>query len=419
MMIVTSVYGVVDGLFVSNIVGANAFAAVNFIMPFVMIFGSVGFMIGTGGSAIVAKLLGEQRERKANEVFSMLITVLIISGIVLALLGVIFIHPVARFLGATDDLMGDCVLYGSILLCGLPGFMLQNSFQSFFVVAERPKLGFGVSVIAGVTNMALDFLFMYVFRWGVAGAAAATIISQYVGGAIPLVFFLRKNETPLSLVNPVFDKRFLFKACTNGSSEMMTNLSVPLVNMLYNSQLLALYGENGVSAYGIIMYVSFIFQGIYMGFSVGSAPLISYNYGAANHGELSNLFKKGIAFMIGAALILTAAAELSAGFLSGIFVGYDEELHELSAMAMRFYSLAFIISGMNIFGSAFFTALNNGLISALISFLRTLVFETSMIMLLPMILGDTGIWLAITAAELLALIFTVTFFVKYKKKYHY
>ena len=419
MMIFTSLYGVVDGIFVSNCVGSDSFAAVNLIMPVLMMLGSVGFMIGTGGSALVSMTLGQGKKERANEYFSMLIAFVIVTGLVLTGVGLVFMRKIAMLLGAEGAILEDCVLYGNVLLLANVAFMLQNCFQSFLVVAERPQMGLKISVAAGVTNMVLDFLFIYVFRWGVVGAAAATGISQIVGGGIPLLYFARKNSSPLHLVRFHFDGHALLKSCSNGSSEMLTNLSMSLVNMLYNIQLMKFAGADGVAAYGIIMYVSFIFSGTYLGYSIGIAPIVGYHYGADNRRELCSLLKKSLILIGTVVVVLTVAAELLSGILAGIFVSYDKELLAMTVTAIQIYSLSYFVSGFNIFGSAFFTALNNGAVSALISFLRTLLFQVVMIFLLPAVWGLNGIWFAVVAAELLALIVTVICFVANQKKYHY
>lgn len=419
MMIFTSLYGVVDGIFVSNCVGSDSFAAVNLIMPVLMMLGSVGFMIGTGGSALVSMTLGQGKKERANEYFSMLIAFVIVAGLVLMGIGLIFMRKIAMLLGAEGAILEDCVVYGNVLLLANVAFMLQNCFQSFLVVAERPQMGLKISVAAGVTNMVLDFLFIYVFRWGVAGAAAATGISQVVGGGIPLFYFAGKNKSPLHLVRFRFDGRALLKSCANGSSEMLTNLSMSLVNMLYNIQLMKFAGADGVAAYGIIMYVSFIFSGTYLGYSIGIAPIVGYHYGADNREELRSLLKKSLILIGTVAVVLTIAAEFLSGVLAGIFVSYDKELLAMTVTAIQIYSLSYFVSGFNVFGSAFFTALNNGAVSALISFLRTLVFQVMMILLLPALWGLNGIWFAVVAAELLALIVTVICFAANQKKYHY
>lgn len=419
MMIFTSLYGVVDGVFVSNCVGSDSFAAINLILPVLMMFGSVGFMIGTGGSALVSMTLGQGKKERANEYFSMLIAFVIAAGLVLMGIGYIFLRKIAVFLGAEGAILEDCVLYGKVLLSANVAFMLQNCFQSFLVVAERPQMGLKISVAAGITNMVFDFLFIYVFRWGIAGAAAATGISQVVGGGIPLFYFLGKNKSPLHLVRFHFDGRALLKSCANGSSEMLTNLSMSLVNTLYNIQLMKFAGADGVAAYGIIMYVSFIFSGTYLGYSIGIAPIVGYHYGADNRKELCSLLKKSLILIGTVAVVLTAAAELLSGVLAGIFVSYDKELLAMTVIAIQIYSLSYFVSGFNIFGSALFTALNNGAVSALISFLRTLLFQVVMILLLPAIWGLNGIWFAVVAAELLALFVTVICFVVNQKKYHY
>jgi putative MATE family efflux protein len=419
MMIFTSIYGVVDGLFVSNIVGSEAFAGVNLIMPALMMLGSVGFMVGTGGSALVSKTIGEGNKKLANRYFSMLIYFLLIVGIVLSILGNVFIRQISELLGAKGEMVDICSTYGRTLLCSLPFFMLQNCFQSFLVVAEKPAMGLCVSVIAGLSNMVLDFLFIYVFRLGVFGAALATAISEFVGAAIPLIFFIRKNNSPLMLIKTKLELKPILRTCSNGSSEMVTNISMSLVNMLYNLQLVKFAGYDGVVAYGIIMYVGFIFSGTYLGYCVGVAPIVGYHYGAANTAELKNLFKKSLFLLSSAAVVLTACAELLSSVLAGIFVGYNQDLHDMTTNAIQLFALSYIISGINIFASAFFTALNNGLVSAVISFMRTLVFQIAFIFILPELLGLNGIWLAVVGAEICSLIISVSFFVANRKKYKY
>lgn len=419
MMIFTSVYGVVDGLFVSNVAGSESFAGVNLIMPALMMLGSVGFMIGTGGSALVSKTIGEGNKKLANRYFSMLIYFLVIASIVLAAIGILFIRQISELLGAEGEMVDICSTYGRTLLCSLPFFMLQNCFQSFLVVAEKPAMGLSVSVIAGLSNMVLDFLFIYVFRLGVFGAALATAISEFVGAAIPLIFFIRKNNSPLKLIKTKLELKPILRTCSNGSSEMVTNISMSLVNMLYNLQLVKYAGYDGVVAYGIIMYVGFIFVGTYLGYSVGVAPIIGYHYGAGNTDELKSLFKKSLILLSATAVILTACAEIFSSVLAGIFVGYNKELHDMTNNAICLFALSYIISGINIFASAFFTALNNGLVSAIISFLRTLVFQVAFIFILPLLLDLNGIWLAVVGAEICSLIVSISFFVANRKKYKY
>lgn len=419
MMIFTSIYGVVDGLFVSNVAGSDAFASVNLIMPALMILGSVGFMIGTGGSALVSLTLGTGDKKRANEIFSMLIYFLIGAGIVISIIGVIIMEPVAKMLGADETTLENCVIYGRTLMIAMTPFLLQNAFQSFLVVAERPKMGLIVSVVSGVINMVLDFLFIYVFKMGVFGAALATGISQFAGSIVPLVYFLRKNNSPLRLVKTKFNAGYLIRSCANGSSEMLTNLSMSLVNMLYNFQLLKLAGANGVVAYGIIMYVGFIFAGTFIGYSIGVAPIVGYHYGAGNEKELKNLLKRSLIIIGCSAVFLTAMAELLSGTLAGVFVGYDAALLEMTTTAIRLYVISYLVAGFNIFASSFFTALNNGLVSALISFLRTLVFQVVMIYVLPMFWELNGIWLAVVFAEILSLVVSVICFIANRKKYNY
>ena len=419
MMIVTSVYSIVDGFFVSNFVGKNPFAAVNLIMPLIMALGAFGFMIGTGGSALVAKTLGEGHREKANQYFSMLIYVTVVVGVVLSAVGFIFLRPIAVVLGASDAMLDDCILYGRILLAANTTFMLQNCFQSFLVTAEQPRLGLMISIIAGLSNVVLDFLLVYGFPFGLAGAAVATAVSQTVGAVIPLVYFLRGRGCALRLTRARFDGRALLKSCANGSSEMLTNVSTSFVSMLYNLQLMQIAAENGVAAYGVIMYVNFIFMAFYFGFSIGSSPVISYHYGADNREELKGLFRKSLVIISIAAVTMTILAEVLARPLSGLFVGYDAELFEMTCTAFRLYSLSFLVAGFNIFGSAFFTALNNGVLSAVISFLRTLVLQIAAILILPVLFGENGIWIALAVAEALTLLVTTGLLIKKRKQYHY
>lgn len=419
MMIFTSIYGVVDGVFVSNYVGSDAFAAVNLIMPVIMILGSTGFMIGTGGSAIVSKTLGEKKLEKASEYFSMLIYLCIVSGVILSAIGIIFIKPIAGLLGATGDIANNCIIYGRTVFFMMTGLFLQNAFQSFLVVAEKPKLGLAVTLLAGFTNMFLDFLFVYALRLGVLGAAVATGISQFVGAIIPVIYFASGKNNILHLKKCRFNKDIIIKTCINGSSEMVTNMSMSLVNMLYNMQLMKYIGTNGVVAYGIIMYVGFIFSGTYIGYSLGSAPVISYHYGAGNKKELKSLFRHSIILLVISSVIMTLLAEVLAKYLAGIFVSYDKQLLELTTTAIRIYSVSYLISELNIFASSFFTALNNGFVSAAISFLRMFLFQIIMILLLPVIIGINGIWIAVTAAEALALVVSVIFVIINRKKYGY
>ena len=419
MMVFTSIYGVVDGLFVSNFVGKTAFASVNLVMPFVMILGGMGFMIGTGGTALVSKILGEGDPDTANRTFSMMVLFTLALGIVLSAAGIVFMRPVSRFLGATDAMMDDCVLYGRIVTGFTFAFMLQNVFQSFFIAAEKPKLGLKVTVAAGLANMVLDALFIAVFNWGVAGAAIATGLSQCVGGVLPLVYFLRPNSSLLRLSPTRLRLRPILAACGNGSSELMSNISSSVVSMLYNFQLMRLAGEDGVSAYGVLMYVQFIFISIYIGYSIGCAPVVSYHFGAQNHGELKNLLGKSVLLMGCTGVALTALAMALADPLSRLFVGYDAGLFALTSHAFRLFAWSFLLAGFNIYASGFFTALNNGGVSAAISFLRTLVFQSASVLILPIFLDVDGIWWAITVAEVFAFLISVLFLLAKRGKYHY
>lgn len=419
MMIFTSIYCVVDGFFVSNFVGKTPFAAINFIMPFIMILGAFGFMFGTGGSALVSKTMGEGDMEKANRLFSMLTYISIAIGVAIAVFGIAFIRPIAAMLGAEGMLLENCVLYGRIILAALPAFMMQQEFQSFFVAAEKPQLGLVSTIAAGVTNMVLDALFIAVFQWGIAGAAAATAMSQLIGGLFPFLYFLRPNTSLLKLTKAAFDGKALMKTCTNGSSELMSNISMSLVGVLYNVQLIKYAGEDGVAAYGVLMYVSMIFVGVFIGYSIGTAPVIGYHYGAENHGELKSLLKKSLVIVGAFSVCMLILGEVLAKPLASIFVSYDAELLSLTIRGFVIFSFSFLFSGIAIFGSSFFTALNNGLVSALISFLRTLLFQSAAILILPMIWETDGIWVSIVVAESMATVVTSAFLIGLRKKYHY
>lgn len=419
MMIVTSIYGVVDGFFISNFVGKTPFAAVNFIMPFLMVVGALGFMFGTGGSALIAKTMGMGDDERAQKIFSLITIATVFCGVVIAVLSIIFLRPIASFLGADGTMLDNCVTYGRIILVALPFLMVQYAFSSLVVTAEKPKLGLIVTIIAGVTNFIGDTLFIAIFKWGVPGAALATAMGQIVGGVIPLVYFSRKNPSKLRLGKPVWDKKALFRICTNGSSELVSNISMSIVGMLYNAQLLKYAGENGVAAYGTIMYINFIFISIFVGYSVGVAPVISYHFGARNQDELKGLLKKSTVLIFAASVLMFTAAEFLAAPLSKIYVGYDTELLSMTVHAFKIYAFSFLFAGVAIFGSSFFTALNDGLTSALISFLRTFVFQIAAVMLLPLVWELDGIWLSIIVAEFMAVVVTVIFLVAKRKKYRY
>lgn len=420
MMIFTSIYGVVDGFFVSNFVGKTPFAAVNFIMPVLMILGCLGFMFGTGGSALVSMTMGMGDYQKAREIFSLLIYVSIGVGIVIAALGILFLPNIAAALGAEGELLAGCVLYGRIILLAVPAYMLQYAFQSFFVTAEKPQLGLAVTIAAGLTNMVLDALLIAVFHWGLVGAALATGLSMVVGSAIPLLYFARPNASTLRLGKTQWDGRALAKACVNGSSELMSNIAMSVVSMLYNIQLMKYAGENGVAAYGVLMYVCMIFLAAFIGYTVGVAPVIGFHHGAENYDELKGLRKQSLRIIaVGAVVMFTLAEFVLARPLAALFVGYDPALMALTLHAFQIFAFVFLFAGFAIFGSGFFTALNNGLISALIAFLRSLVFEVCAVLTLPLIFALDGIWFSTAAAELVAATLALSLMAVFRKKYHY
>lgn len=420
MMVFTSIYGVVDGFFISNYAGKTAFTAVNIIMPVTMILGAFGFMIGTGGTAIVSQTLGEGDHKRANNYFSFLVYATAIMGVLLSIIAIIFLPQIAKILRITDEMMPYALTYGRILIAFTPTFMLQSLFHSFFITAERPDLGFKITLIAGFTNIVLDALFVGLFRWGVAGAAVATGISQACGAFIPIIFFVRKNKRSLlTLGKGNFNFKVLVKTCTNGASELVSNISGSIVSMVFNTQLLIIAGENGPAAYGVMMYVNFIYIAIFIGYAIGTAPIIGFNYGAKNDKELKNVFVKSLMIMGGFGVAMTALAYFLSTPISKIFVGYDRELCQMTISAFKVFCFSFIFAGFGIFGSSMFTALGNGLISAIISFLRTLVFQIACVLILPKFLGINGIWLSMLVADALATILTTIFWITLRKKYKY
>lgn len=420
MMVFTSIYGVVDGTFVSNFVGKTPFAAVNLVWPFLMILGAFGFMIGTGGSALVAKTLGENKKEDANRYFTMLITLVVILGILLTIFGLIVVRPLSHALGARGQMLEDCVTYGRTLMIFNTVFMLQSVFQSLFITAEKPRLGLIMTVAAGLTNMVLDALFIAVFKWGLVGAALASGLSQCIGGILPLIYFLSsKNDTALKFVKTKLEGKVLLKACANGVSELMTTVSSSLVSMLYNFQLMRLAGQNGIAAYGAVMYVEFAFIAVFIGYSIGTAPIVSYHYGSENHNEVKNMLQKSFKIMSILGITMMVLAQILASPLAKVFVGYDKQLFDMTVHGFRLFSFYFILAGINIYASSFFTALNNGMISAIISFSRTLGFETLAVIILPIFLQLDGVWLAITVAEICAFVISISFLIAKKEKYHY
>lgn len=419
MVIFTSLYGIVDGLFVSNFAGDEAFAAINLFLPIFYILGSSGFLLGSGGNALVAVLLGKGDEDSARRRFTGVMILTVGIGVALTCAVLPFMSKIAVALGAQGDALEYCTVYGTVMLAGLVPFILQSFFQYFFAVADKPKLGLAITVAAGVTNMAGDFLLISVAGMGVVGAAVATIIGECVGGVIPLAYFFVKKGKRLYFGKPAFGLRAIGAICVNGSSEMISNLSVSAVSVIYNFQLLKYIGNAGVVAYGVIMYVSFIFVGCFLGFSVGTAPIIGYNYGAKNTAELKKVFKMSLLFYVVAATVMTALSEALAKPLAMIFVGYDERLLALTTRALRLFSVSFLLSGFNIYASAFFTALNNGVVSAVISVSRTLVFQIGAVFLAPLVFDLDGIWCATVFAELATLAVSVAFVLKHAKRYGY
>lgn len=419
MMIFTSIYGMVDGYFVSNYVGKTPFAALNLIWPFTMFLGAIGFMFGTGGTALVSKTMGEGDQKKANGYFSLIIYAAIALSIILDLIGILLMRPVAMWMGAEGELLEQAVLYGDIITAALPSFVLQFAFQPFMVAAEKPRLGLWMTVVSGCTNMVLDWLLIGVFGLGLGAAAAATVASQVVGAAWPLLYFALPNDSLLRLGRPLLEFRPFIKACTNGLSELVTNIALSFVSMIYNARLLILAGEDGVAAYGVIMYVAMLFLAIFFGYSMGSAPVISFHYGAQDYTELRSLRRKSWHLQSVAALIMTASAILASPLIAKVFAGYDRGLYEMTCRAFMIYSISFLLSHFNIFASSFFTALNDGITSAAISFSRMLIFQVTFVYVLPLFMGLDGIWFAMPATELCTIILSLTMYAVRRKRFHY
>ena len=420
MMLVGSIYSVVDGLFVSNFVGTTAFAALNVIWPAIMIVGALGLMIGTGGSALVSMTMGQGELLRASKIFSMLIRFTLYLAVFFMIPLLLLMEPLARMLGAEGEMLHNCVVYGRICAVGLPGFMLQMCFQSFYMTAEKPQLGTIMSIVCAVTNMTLDALFILVFRWGLAGAAAASMLACCVGGFYPLWYFLSdRNKSSLKLVPAFFERKTILKACSNGLSEYVGNISFNILAICYNLQLLRMMGENGVAAYSVLLYFGYIFAAVFMGFNIAATPVIGFNYGAGNRTELKSLLRRSLKLLLVLGFLMTLVSELSAGPAARLFVGYDPDLTLLTERAIRLYMISFFIAGVNLFTSAWFTGLGNGKVSAVVALVRNLVFELGFVFLLPALIGTDGIWLAVDAADLCCLILCLILLAKYRRQYGY
>ena len=420
MMLVGSIYSVVDGLFVSNFVGTTAFAALNVIWPAIMLIGALGLMVGTGGSALVAKTMGEGDHDRAHQMFTMLVQFTFVLAALFMVPLYLLMEPLARLLGAEGEMVRQCVIYGRICTLGLPAFMLQMAFQSFYMTAEKPQLGTIMSIVCAATNMTLDALFIVVFKWGLAGAAAASMLACCVGGFFPLWYFSnRRNQSSLKLVYAKFERHPLRQACSNGLSEYVGNISFNILAICYNLQLLRMMGENGVAAYSVLLYYSYVFAAIFFGYNITVTPVVGFNYGADDKVELKSLLRHSMILLLTLGFGITLAAELSAGPAARLFVGYDPELTDLTKRAIRISMASFVLVGVNLFTSAWFTGLGNGKVSAAVSFIRNLILELGFVFLLPALLGPDGIWLAVDAAEVCALILTITLILAYRKHYGY
>ena len=420
MMIFTSIYGMVDGFFISNIVGKTAFASVNLIIPFLQILGGVGAMLGVGGSALVAKTLGEGDIPRARRYFTMMMYLMIGTSIFFTVVGIAVLRPVAYLFGATEAMISDVMTYGTICLIFNTALQAQYTFQSYLIVAEKPKLALGVVIAAGVSNMILDYVLMAVIPMGIAGAALATGLSQCVAGLIPFVWFLsKKNQSALRFTKTNFEIKPMLLACGNGASEMMSSVSASVTGILYNLQLMKYAGEDGVAAYGVVMYAAFIFLGVFNGYSQGSSPIMGYHYGAQNHKEMKNVLKRSLIMLGSAAVVLTGLAMLLARPIASVFVGYDAKLLDMTARAFMICAAPFLVMWFNMYTSCFFTALNDGAVSAAISFMRALVLPVICIIVMPMFWELDGVWYSLVGSEILGVFVSLYFMLRKREKYKY
>ena len=425
MMLITSIYWIVDGFFISNYVGPSAFAGVNLIFPVVMIVACIGFMFGSGGAALVSKKLGEGDSDGANKTFSLITYVTLGTGLILSLIFFFLVRPIAMGFAsinqveASEAMIDSAEVYGRIMVGGVFLYIMQGYFHSFFSVNEKSSLGFLFTLISGLTNMLLDYLLIGVFRAGVVGAACASLSGMFISAVGPFLYFRFGKNNLIKLGKPRWNLNEITQSIANGSSEFVSNVSGSIVTIVFNVQLLKYIGEVGVSAYGIIGYVCFVFFAIFIGYSIGIAPVIGYNYGAKNPVELTNVLRKSFVIISVSGVAMTLLSAGLADPITRIFSAGVGELHTLGVRAMRIFSICYLMAGFSMFGSSFFTALNNGLISALISFCRTLVFQLGSVFVLPLIVGVDGIWFSIIVAEFLSMVMTIIFISARRRKYGY
>ena len=419
MMLFTSMYGVVDGLYLSHFSGKEAFAAITLIIPLPLLIGAWAYMIGAGGSAVIAKAIASDRQKDANEYFSFLVLISVLGSILLAGIGEIFLEPCAKLLGANDEMLPFCMTYGRILIAAVPLYVLQNVFQSFLTVAEHPKIGLAINLVSAFLNMALNFVFIRITNEVVTAVALATVVSQFVGGITPFVFFVRSKSTTLRFGRPHMPMSLLGPVFANGVSEFVSEIFHPLASVMYNYKLMELTGLNGVAAYGVLMNVGFLFGSVFLGFAVGSAPLFTYKYEREDHDELHSLFIKSTISVVLMGFLLYGVACMIEGPFAAEFFGGDELLITMTEEAFALHSLSYMVMGLAVFASAFFTAIHDSRVSFLISFLRTLLFEVLAILLLPMLFDLNGVWAASLTSEVLTLLVTVGLLISKKEKYQY
>ena len=417
MIMISITYDVVDGYFVSNYIGKTAFSAVNIIYPFQLLLSMVGYMFGSGGSALIAAELGDGNQQNARLYFTAIIKAAAAIGVVLAVAGVLLLRPVAVMIGATPEILEYGLPYGRTLFLFLPIMILGYTFQSILITAEKPKLGLYISLGNLFSNALLDWLFVAVFKWGMVGAAVATGIGACLNGLVPLIYFARPNSSPLHFCKGRVQVKPLLKACGNGSSEMVNDMSTSLIFVLYNYQLLRMLGEDGVAAYGVTVFVEGIFAAVFYGLAMQATSIVGYHFGAKNYPELKSLLKNGIILNFISGILMFVLAQVSAPLISRIYVGYDETVYRLSVHAMRMYAFAFLLQGFNEYASAYFTGLNNGLVSGILAFTRTFLIQTVMILVLPLLLGTDGLWLAQAATEVFAAVIAIVFFITRKHEY--
>ncbi len=419
MMVVLSIYTLVDGVFVSNFVGELAFSAINIIFPFISLIFALGIMAATGGNALVANNLGQGDDEKARENFTLIVIFATGLGLLLMMVGIVFNKEIARLLGATPLIEEYARDYLSTLAPFIPLAIWMGFSQILFVTIGKPTLGLIATLVGGITNIIFDYLFIVVMNMGIKGAALGTGLGYSLPGLFFIYYFLFHRKNSLYFVKPRWRARVLLKTFTNGSSEFVANLATSITTFMFNLIILDLAGEQGVAAIGIILYAQFLLMSAFLGYAQGVAPIFSYAYGARDHLQLKKVFSISIRVIILFSLAIASFSYFASSSIVGIFVERQSQVFSLAKNGFSVFSLSFLFMGVNIFSSSLFTAFSNGKISASISFLRTLVFILGYLLFLPRFLGLPGVWLAIPLAEFTTMFFSISYLTIQRKKYHY